>query len=150
MTTHRASHSFWWALSLVALVASQPAQASDARARADYMIHCQGCHVPDGSGLPGKVPDLRASLPLLLSVDGGRAFLVQVPGSSMSALSDARLASTLNWMVRNFTDPATVQRFSDYTEAETDELRQKRLDDVFATRDALIGHLENTHGRQTE
>ena len=51
------------------------ALASDARARADYMIHCQGCHVPDGRGFPNKVPDMRATLPLLLSVEGGRAFL---------------------------------------------------------------------------
>jgi hypothetical protein len=114
------------------------------------MIHCQGCHVPDGSGLEGKVPDLRASLPMLLSVKGGRAFLVQVPGSSMSALSDARLASTLNWMVRNFTSLKTDQQFRDYTEAEIENMRPQRLEDVLATRNALIGHLENTHGRQTE
>lgn len=134
----------------MACVVSATAHAGDTRARADYMIHCQGCHVPDGSGLEGKVPDLRASLPMLLSVKGGRAFLVQVPGSSMSALSDARLASTLNWMVRNFTSLKTDQQFRDYTEAEIENMRPQRLEDVLATRNALIGHLENTHGRQTE
>jgi len=134
----------------MACVVSETAHAGDARAHADYMIHCQGCHVPDGSGLEGKVPDLRTSLPMLLSVEGGRAFLVQVPGSSMSALSDTRLASTLNWMVRNFTGLKTDQQFRDYTEAEIENIRPQRLEDVFATRNALIGHLETDDGRPAE
>ncbi len=126
------------------------ALASDARARADYMIHCQGCHVPDGRGFPNKVPDMRATLPLLLSVEGGRAFLVQVPGSAMSTLPNDRLAATLNWIVKNFTDDKTVASFVDYTEQEVEQMRAVRLDDVFTTRDALIGHLENTHGGSAE
>lgn len=126
------------------------ALADDARARADYMIHCQGCHVPDGRGFPDKVPDMRATLPLLLSVEGGRAFLVQVPGSAMSTLPNDRLAGTLNWIVRNFTDEETVASFDEYTEQEVEQMRAVRLDDVFTTRDALIGHLENTHGGSTE
>ncbi len=135
---------------LIGVTLSAAALASDARARADYMIHCQGCHVPDGSGFPGKVPDMRATIPLLLSVEGGRAFLVQVPGSAMSTLSNDRLAGTLNWMVKNFTDPETVASFADYTEAEVEQMRAVRLDDVFTTRDALIGHLEEAHGGSTE
>jgi len=124
--------------------------AGEARARADYMIHCQGCHVPDGRGFPDKVPDMRATLPLLLSVEGGRAFLVQVPGSAMSALPNDRLAATLNWIVKNFTDDETVAVFADYTEQEVEQMRAVRLDNVFTTRDALIGHLENAHGGSTE
>lgn len=127
-----------------------PSIADDARARADYMIHCQGCHVPDGRGFPDKVPDMRATLPLLLSVDGGRAFLVQVPGSAMSTLPNDRLAATLNWIVNNFTDNKTVASFVDYTEQEVEQMRAVRLDDVVTTRDALIGHLENTHGGSAE
>ncbi len=150
MTTRKPPLAFWIALGVLTCVAHETAHAGDARARADYMIHCQGCHVPDGSGLAGKVPDLRASLPLLLSVEGGRSFLVQVPGSSMSALSDARLAATLNWMVRNFTDLATDQKFNAYTEAEIENMRRLRLEDVLATRNALIEHLEPDNGRPTE
>jgi mono/diheme cytochrome c family protein len=127
-----------------------PALASYARARADYMIHCQGCHVPDGRGFPDKVPDMRTTLPLLLSVEGGRAFLVQVPGSAMSTLTNDRLAATLNWMVKNMTDEVTQSGFTDYTATEVEQMRAVRLDDVFTTRDALIGHLENEHGGSAE
>jgi len=135
-------------LGVVAMIG--PSMAGDARAHADYMIHCQGCHVPDGRGFPDKVPDMRATLPLFLSVDGGRAFLVQVPGSAMSTLPSDRLAATLNWIVKNFTDNKTVASFTDYTEQEVEQMRAVRLDDVVTTRDALIGHLENTHGGSAE
>ncbi len=106
--------------------------------------------MPDGRGFPGKVPDMRVTLPLLLSVEGGRAFLVQVPGSAMSTLTNDRLANTLNWIVKNFTDDKTLANFTDYTGQEVEQMRAVRLDDVFSTRDALIGHLENEHGGSTE
>lgn len=125
-------------------------QAVEARARADYMIHCQGCHVQDGSGFPGKVPDLRETLPMLLSVEGGRAFLVRVPGSSQSALSDARLAGVLNWMVTTFGGEGLAPEFTPYQPDEVTQYRATRLHDVFATRNALIGHLEGTNGGTTE
>ncbi|MEQ9520343.1 MAG: hypothetical protein RLN89_12985 [Parvibaculum sp.] len=125
-------------------------QVHDARARADYMIHCQGCHVGDGSGFDGRVPDLRHSLPLLLSVEGGRAFLVQVPGSSQANLSNLRLADTLTWMVRQFAGAESNLAFAPFTEAEIDTWRPQRLDDVVATRHALIGHLELPDSREEE
>jgi len=131
-------------------IACGTAHASDARARADYMIHCQGCHVPDGSGFAGRVPDLRETLPLFLSVEGGREFLVQVPGSSQSALSDARLAGVLNWIIKSFSNDAPLASFVPYETTDITAVRSIRLDDVFATRDALIGHLEGQNGRSPE
>lgn len=133
-----------WLLSALWSSSAQGDEAlfHEGRARADYMIHCQGCHVGDGSGFKDRVPDLRQSLPLLLSVEGGRAFLVQVPGSSQADLSDKRLADTLTWMVHRFAGDQTLQRFSAFTEAEVAALRPTRLDDVLATRHQLIGHLE--------
>ena len=29
---------------------------------ADYMLHCQGCHGPDGTGAPGGIPSFRDNL----------------------------------------------------------------------------------------
>lgn len=150
MTTRKILTTQFVGVLLGMALAANSASAGEARARADYMIHCQGCHVPDGRGFPDKVPDMRATLPLLLSVEGGRAFLVQVPGSAMSTLPNDRLAATLNWIVKNFTDDETVAGFADYTEQEVEQMRAVRLDNVFTTRDALIGHLENAHGGSTE
>ena len=119
-------------------VAGEAQGRAEARAQADYMIHCQGCHVPDGSGFPGKVPDLRASLPQLLARPGGRAFLVQVPGSAQSALSDARLAETLNWMVRTFGADAHSRDFAAFTEDEVSALRATRLENVSQRRADIL------------
>ncbi len=126
------------------------ARAGDERARADYMIHCQGCHVQDGSGFEGRVPDLRETLPMLLSVEGGRAFLVRVPGSSQSALSDARLAGALNWMVKSTVKGVLASQFLPYQADEVTRYRATRLPNVLATREALIGHLEGADGGTSE
>ena len=40
------------------------------RAHLDYMLHCQGCHLPDGSGFPNKVPKLNDHVGKFLSVAG--------------------------------------------------------------------------------
>lgn len=138
-------------LGLFVWVQGASAFADDTRARADYMIHCQGCHVQDGSGFEARgVPDMRVTIGQLLAVEGGRGFLVQVPGSSQADLSDARLAGTLNWIVSEIGGIRVPEAFAPYTADEVTALRTTRLDDVFATRAALIGHLEETDGRTTK
>ena len=75
----------------------------------NYMLQCMGCHTPaHGSGEPGRVPSMRMTLAALAVVPEGRRFLVQVPGSAQSTLSDAELAELLNWMIRNFELAAEV------------------------------------------
>ena len=87
---------------LLLLLAASSGWATEP-AEADYMLNCQGCHLPDGSGFPARqVPDLRNQMGRFLSVPGGREFLVQVPGSAQTALNDADLARLLNWMLLRF------------------------------------------------
>jgi mono/diheme cytochrome c family protein len=113
------------------LVLTPPAQAN-------YMLNCMGCHLPDGSGAAGKVPSIRESLPLLATSDAGRRYLVQVPGSARSPLSDRELAQLLSWMVRNLGVRAAPAGFSDFTEAEVAAYRGAPLIDVGATRTRLL------------
>ena len=122
--------------------------AGDARARSDYMIHCQGCHLPGGRGFDDEVPDMRTSVPQLLTVDGGRAFLVQVPGSLQSSLSDERLAQVLNWIVITLPEEP-VKGFVPFSAEEVAVLRV-RLKDVGATREALLTGMEDPVGREAE
>ena len=64
------------------------------RAQINYMLNCQGCHRPDGSGTADNaVPEMKNFVGNFLKVAGGRAFLVQVPGSANAALDDTQLAS---------------------------------------------------------
>lgn len=102
--------------------------------RTDYMLRCQGCHLPDGSGYPGKVPDLRLTLPRLLASTEGRAFLLRVPGASLSILDDARLARVMNWMVFEFIPGGAPPGFEPFTAGEVGPLRRRPLADVQAVR----------------
>ncbi len=105
--------------------------------RINYMLQCMGCHTPDGSGEPGRVPSLKATLVPFARVPQGRRFLVQVPGASQSTLSDAELAELLNWMIQNLSAPPPAG-FIRFTEAEVASYRRTPLVAVQATRAKLL------------
>lgn len=106
-------------------------------AHVNYMTECQGCHLPDGSGQKGSVPSMKDELHRFLTVEGGREFLVQVPGSANSKLSDADLAALLNWLIPKM-GGAAVSGFTPYTPEEIARYRAQRLVDVAGTRAALV------------
>lgn len=103
----------------------------------NYMTECQGCHLPDGSGMAGRVPSMKGEVQHFLAVPGGREFLVRVPGSANSKLSDADLAALLNWLLPKF-GGLSQAGFAPYTPQEVAAYRAQRLIDVSATRQALV------------
>jgi hypothetical protein len=107
------------------------------------MLQCQGCHMADGSGSPGSVPDLRGHLGLYLQVPGGREYLIRVPGSAQSPLSDGKLAEVLNWMIIEFGPSKVSSRFVAFTAKEVGSNR-KPLADVEPVRDALLKRIAST------
>jgi mono/diheme cytochrome c family protein len=107
------------------------------RALFNYQMSCQGCHAPDGSGA-NAVPRVRDQLGFFLSSNAGREYLVRVPGSATSALSDPELAEVLNWMMREFAGASAPPSFSPYTAEEVAELRQHPLNEVVQYRAQLV------------
>lgn len=104
-----------------------PGVAHPDRARIDYMLKCQGCHHPDGSGNAVNTPPLAGEVGKFLAVPGGREFLGRVPGVASTDLDDVRLAELLNWTLYRF-DPANVPAgFKPYTAAELAALRKAPL-----------------------
>jgi hypothetical protein len=102
----------------------------------DYALHCRGCHLESGAGVPGRVPPL-AGVGALLRAPGGREFLVRVPGVAQADLPDAALAALLDWVLVRF-DPAGVPpAFAPYTAEEVGRLRKRPLTDVAGARAAL-------------
>ncbi len=104
----------------------------------DYMLQCRSCHLADGAGAPGRVPDLRDQIGLFLTVQGGREFLIRVPGSSQSPLDDARLAAVLNWMVREFGPASVAASFEPFDSEEVARHRSEPLIDVEGKRAGLL------------
>ena len=126
------------AVLLLLLLAASSGWATEP-AEADYMLNCQGCHLPNGSGFPARqVPDLRNQMGRFLSVPGGREFLVQVPGSAQTALNDADLARLLNWMLLRFSAAQLPADFQPYTAAEIGALRKQPLAQVSEVRSELL------------
>ncbi|HEX6137475.1 MAG TPA: cytochrome c [Casimicrobiaceae bacterium] len=118
-----------------------PAAAADP-GRQHYVLNCAGCHQFDGSGSRAhEIPNMRGAVGNFLRLPEGRAFLVQVPGTSNSRLSDAEIATLLNWMVAEFSREQIPPDFTPYTPAEVTRLRHRPLDDVAATRAAIAARL---------
>jgi hypothetical protein len=127
------SRRLLWAT--LALLATGAAPAQDPRV--DYMLQCQGCHLADGSGSPGAVPDLRATLPELAAAAGAREYLVRVPGVAQAALPDARLAALLDWLLREFA-PAQAAGFAPYRAEEVARWRAHPYAEVEPVRRELL------------
>jgi mono/diheme cytochrome c family protein len=131
---------------IVLVVALAPAVALPATAvadpHADYMLHCQGCHGPDGSGAPGGIPSFHSNLGKFLSVPGGREYLIRVPGTAQSELSDARVASVLNWMAHTFSAASIPSDFLPFSAEEVARTRRPPLIDVTAARRRLVDEID--------
>ncbi|MFN4063243.1 MAG: c-type cytochrome [Parazoarcus communis] len=133
------------AVLMTAGAAAPPALAADAasgKARYQYILNCAGCHQPDGSGAKsGGVPTMRGQLGHFVSLPEGREFLVKVPGTSNSPLSDADVARMLNWMLHAFSAETLPAGLEPYSEAEVSRLRSQPLTDVTAARRAIVARL---------
>lgn len=69
---------------------------------------------------------------------GGREYLVQVPGSALSGLSDDALAGVLNWMLARFDAGNLPSDFKPYSGAEVRQWRGSVPADVEVTRKRLL------------
>lgn len=125
-------------LAVPALSSAAPPAELTPVPQANYMLNCMGCHIADGSGAAGKVPSVRDSLLPLASNPAGRRYLVQVPGSAQSRLSNLELAQVLNWMARNLSAQPLPAGFVEFTAQEVQRYRQTPLVDVSAARARLL------------
>lgn len=115
-----------------------PSVAVTTSARAHYVLHCAGCHGVDGAGAPEKyVPDLR-HLGSFLRVDGGRSFVIQVPGVMGSGLGDRQVAEVMNWLLDTLARGSVPAGTAAFDEAEVARARARPLVDVAAARARLV------------
>ena len=110
----------------VLLILSCSALADDRRAKVNYQVHCQGCHLPDASGFPGKVPRMNNFVGYFLHSKEGREFLVRVPGVATSRMSDADVTEVLNWLLRTYSAGQLPDSFEPFTASEVELLRRNQ------------------------
>lgn len=135
----RVCGGLWFAAVGFTILAGAPALAYEPRI--NYMLQCLGCHGPDGRGEPGHVPSIRSTLVPLSQFAAGRRYLLQVPGVALSMLSDADLASLLNWMIPAF-GGVPPKRFRAFTAAEVTRYRREPLVEISATRARLMRQMQ--------
>ncbi|MFN3958775.1 MAG: cytochrome C [Parvularculaceae bacterium] len=102
-----------------AATAPIPGVANDARARMNWMLHCQGCHQAEAKGsVAARTPAMAGEVARFLSVEGGRAYLTRVPGVANAGLPDDQLAELLNWTLATFDAAHMPATFTPFTAAE--------------------------------
>lgn len=131
---------------VAAWVWTPPVVVAQELVQQDYMLHCQGCHLDDGTGAPGKVPNLKGFLGNFLHVPGGREFMIQVPGVSHSVLDNDRLAAVMNWVLANFSPEQIPADHKPFTAEEVGRLRVDSLLDVSGRRADLLRAIEKELG----
>lgn len=98
--------------------AGAPGVESEARAKMNWILNCQGCHQPDATGSANGAPSMANEVARFLSVEGGREYLTRVPGVANAGLADDQLAELLNWTLATFDRDHLPAAFSPFTKEE--------------------------------
>ena len=122
---------------LAVLLLSSTANAAD-DAQASYLLHCRGCHLANGAGVPPVVPTLIDEIGRIVASPAGREYVVRVPGVSQASLDDADLAVVLNWVLETFNADTLPDRFRPYSAEEVAAARKKALADPLMYRRMLM------------
>lgn len=131
---------------LLLLCISATTSANEILARQNYILNCQGCHLPDGSGSKGNVPKMNDFVGYFLHVPGGREFIVQVPGAASAPISDRELADVMNWILLNFSRNELPDPFEPYSAEEIGKLREEPLIDILQRREELLTQIKDKLG----
>jgi len=122
---------------LFAVVVLLQVPLAGADPRSDYLMHCAGCHLADGSGLPPEVPSLAGPLGRIVSSPAGRDYVARVPGAAQAPLSDEALAAVLNWLLLEFNRATLPVNFQALRPGEVARSRARVLADPLKLRNEL-------------
>ncbi len=106
--------------------------------KVDYLLHCSGCHLPDGSGYSPVVPTLHDIIGLMVAEPAGRAYIVRVPGVSQAPINNRKLTEVINWMLTEFSSETLPKNFKPFTVKEVARARSQLLADPLKYRAELF------------
>lgn len=127
-----------WLVIALALGPASVAVADADRARINYTLHCQGCHLADAQGLAGEVPRMKDFVGFFLHSEEGREFVIRVPGVATASLPDDELAELMNWLLFNFSAEQLPEPFEPYSGPEVGKLRGRLEPDPAETRTHIL------------
>lgn len=135
------------AIALVLCGITQASAATQEKAQRDlYLLHCAGCHRPHGYGALPEVPGLHDELGYMVQVEGGRDYMVRVPGAAQSPISDVELQTIVNWMLLEFNADTLPDDFVPLSLTEVRQARANVLADPLRYRTLLMQRVEARFG----
>ena len=130
------------AMALMAMAAA--AQAGEPPGYTLYLLHCSGCHGPDGLGENrADVPPLPPLVGNLLRDPRGRGYLVNVGGVVTSNLNYADTAAVLNWLMHAFGSTTLPANTREFDADEVRDLRAQRNSDSVGLRRSIAARLKS-------
>lgn len=123
------------------LAVTSAAFGDERRAKTNYMLYCQGCHLPAAQGLGSQVPKMNGFVGYFTHSDEGRRFLIQVPGSATAPVNDEQLTELMNWILQTYSGDQLVEGFEPYTVSEVSQLRLSPDPDPAGRRQAILSEL---------
>ncbi len=123
-------------LSAAILLLAIPSVNADPKV--DYLLHCSGCHMPDGTGLSSVVPTLHDVIGRMVAEPGGRDYVIRVPGVSQAPINDEKLTAVINWMLTEFSSETLPENFQPFTVTEVTRARSQLLADPLKYRAELF------------
>lgn len=130
---------------LLAAGLAPAALADDHRARVNYTLYCQGCHLADATGLGGEVPRMKDFVGYFLHSKEGREFIIRVPGVATASLPDDDLAELINWLLRTYSGDQLPARFEPFSASEVGALRSELEPQPQAARKRILAAIARTH-----
>lgn len=128
------------ALLLAAMAAPGHAGNTATSARANYMLHCSGCHGMQGLGtVEGGIPAFPDSVGHIVGTEIGRTYVMHVPGVVANNMSDAQIAEVMNYIMDEWSEGGTH-----FTEAEVTRRRAEPIGDVVAYRRKVVADLRKS------
>lgn len=123
---------------LVAAMATPGHAANTATSpRANYILHCSGCHGMKGLGTAeGGIPGFPDSIGHIVGTEIGRTYVMHVPGVVANNMSDAQIAEVMNYILDEWSEGGTH-----FTADEVTRRRAEPIGDLIAYRRKVVAEL---------
>lgn len=124
------------AIAVCAAMSGSFALSAGHSASSNFVQYCSGCHGQDGGGggVNSGVPDFRNFVGAFAGDDGGRTYVLHVPGVVNTSLDDAEIAAVINYLMRTWGGTSLPVDFVEFTADEVSTRRARTVPDVVALR----------------
>lgn len=127
---------------LLAAATATPGHAGNTATspRANYILHCSGCHGMQGLGtVEGGIPGFPDSVGHIVGTEIGRTYVMHVPGVVANSMSDAQIAGVMNYILDQWSENG-----AHFTAEEVTRRRAEPIGNLVAYRRQVVAELRKS------